>query len=382
MNDIFISYASADRNKAELLAKAFTQQGWSVWWDRQIPPGKSFDEVIEHALSAAQCVIVLWSKDSVSSRWVKTEAAEAAARGILVPALIDKVQIPLEFKRIEAADLSDWQVNSPHIEFDQLLKTVAGILGNSASPPTQIKQPFTNAKPQSQRWWKTLPGILTISACMLVAITAVVFALFQPKFLQNIEGKPTFTAGVSPDGTPEIKSLPSKATEDQVIAPSQIVDPTTQMSQAKVAGKQSKQINLFAPENGVQLLVASSDYWKATIDGKEDYSYINSGLGKEAVYGFKGEQAATFDIFTMLISDTNDYNVKEFELLAGNESPTGTFETIGKFQVQNVKLFKTPYQEFKFPAVAAKYLKVKILSTQSGVSDPIVHEFQLFGNLK
>jgi hypothetical protein len=66
---------------------------------------------------------------------VKTEAAEGAARGILIPALIDKAQIPLEFKRIEAADLSDWLGISPHSEFDQLLKTVASILGGSA--PTQ-----------------------------------------------------------------------------------------------------------------------------------------------------------------------------------------------------------------------------------------------------
>ncbi|SDI00835.1 toll/interleukin-1 receptor domain-containing protein [Nitrosomonas sp. Nm132] len=107
MSDIFISYARADKERAELLAEVFSRQGWSVWWDREISPGKSFDETIETALNSARCVIVLWSKDSVSSRWVKTEAAEGAARGILIPVLIDKAQIPLEFKRIEAADLSD-----------------------------------------------------------------------------------------------------------------------------------------------------------------------------------------------------------------------------------------------------------------------------------
>jgi len=128
MSDIFISYARADKEIAALLANAFSRKGWSVWWDREIPPGKSFDEVIENALNSARCVIVLWSKDSVSSRWVKTEAAEGASRGILVPALIEKVQIPLEFKRIEAADLSDWQGDSPHTEFDQLLRTVASMV--------------------------------------------------------------------------------------------------------------------------------------------------------------------------------------------------------------------------------------------------------------
>ena len=62
MSDIFISYAREDRDKAKALAELFQHQDWSVWWDRNIPPGRSFDEVIEEALGAAKCVVVLWSK--------------------------------------------------------------------------------------------------------------------------------------------------------------------------------------------------------------------------------------------------------------------------------------------------------------------------------
>ena len=58
MSDIFISYASEDREKARELAEALSRRGWSVWWDRKIPPGKSFDEVIEKALAESKCVIV------------------------------------------------------------------------------------------------------------------------------------------------------------------------------------------------------------------------------------------------------------------------------------------------------------------------------------
>jgi TIR domain len=67
MSDIFISYAREDPNKAKAIAELFQQQSWSVWWDRNIPPGRSFDEVIEEALGAAKCVVVLWSKNSASS---------------------------------------------------------------------------------------------------------------------------------------------------------------------------------------------------------------------------------------------------------------------------------------------------------------------------
>jgi hypothetical protein len=76
MADIFISYASEDRNKAEELAETLSTHGWSVWWDRKIPLGKSYDEVIEKALGESKCVIVLWSAVSVVSEWVRNEASE------------------------------------------------------------------------------------------------------------------------------------------------------------------------------------------------------------------------------------------------------------------------------------------------------------------
>jgi hypothetical protein len=82
-HDIFISYASADRPRVVPLVDALRQKGWSVWWDRTIPPGKTWDQVIEAALDAARCVIVLWSKESVKAHWVLTEAEEGRRRGIL-----------------------------------------------------------------------------------------------------------------------------------------------------------------------------------------------------------------------------------------------------------------------------------------------------------
>jgi TIR domain len=89
MTDIFISYASEDRDRARKVASALQACGWSVWWDRNIKAGQAFDQVIEHELETAKSVVVLWSKDSVSSEWVRNEAATAAERDVLVPALID-----------------------------------------------------------------------------------------------------------------------------------------------------------------------------------------------------------------------------------------------------------------------------------------------------
>ncbi len=129
MSDIFISYASEDKEKAGLLSKVLEEQGWSVWWDRKIPPGRTFDEVIEEALDAAKCVVVLWSKASVKSGWVKEEASEGNRRKILVPGVIEDVNIPLGFRRIQAAHLIDWNGEKSHQEVNQLIDSVEKILG-------------------------------------------------------------------------------------------------------------------------------------------------------------------------------------------------------------------------------------------------------------
>ena len=52
---------------------------------------------------------MLWFRHSVVSEWVKNAAAVAAARGVLVPGMIETVKLPLEFRRKHPADLTDWQ---------------------------------------------------------------------------------------------------------------------------------------------------------------------------------------------------------------------------------------------------------------------------------
>jgi hypothetical protein len=141
MGDIFISYASADRERARLLADALARKGWSVWWDRTIPPGKEFDQVIEEALDSAKCVVVLWSKTSTASSWVKTEAAEAMRRKILVPALIDETKIPLEFRRLQAADLAQWQGEDSHPELEKFCRSIEENIKGMVEPVFEPKPP-------------------------------------------------------------------------------------------------------------------------------------------------------------------------------------------------------------------------------------------------
>ena len=148
MSDIFISYFHEDRAHAELLAGALEAEGVSVWWDRTIQAGENFDQVIEQALGAATVVMVLWSLKAVKSRWVLNEAEEAAARGILVPVLIEEdIRIPLAFKRIQAADLVGWDGAADAPEFRDLMASLVHRIACRTTPesPGVAVQPPVSA---------------------------------------------------------------------------------------------------------------------------------------------------------------------------------------------------------------------------------------------
>jgi hypothetical protein len=141
MSDIFISYAREDHDRVELLAKVLTAQGWSVWWDREIPYGRPFDQVIEEELIRASCVIVAWSSRSITRNWVLEEAAYARDKNILVPILFEKVALPFGFRRFQAADLSDWSGQQEHPEYKRLVSHITGSFAASSPEDSQTNQP-------------------------------------------------------------------------------------------------------------------------------------------------------------------------------------------------------------------------------------------------
>ena len=366
-HDVFISYAKGDRSRAAQLASVLETKGWSVWWDRDILPGRTFDDVIEEALTGARSVVVLWSAESVKSRWVRTEASAAAERDALVPALIEPAAIPLEFRRVEAADLTNWHGESDNPELQQLIETLDTRIRTDARPDTvPVAKPHPILSSPGRRWSARLPILVAF-----IAGAALVYLAF------------TFT-GPRNGVVGRASSAPSSATTSSASSPIPAGgqgDAAGSASSRSTTAATIGRMNLLSSANGGHLMAAPDDSWRYAIDDNVDtWQYIQAGSG-DGVYAFKDERPATFDTFMMLIADTSGLNIKDFELLAGNDTPLGTFRSIGQFQTKNIRLYPSPWQEFKFEAVRARYFKLHVISAWDAgwKTSPKVNEWQLLG---
>src|SRR6516164_8813117 len=135
MADIFLSYAREDVDRASSLAVALTAEGWSVFWDRHIPPGRTFEDYLEQRVRECRVQIVLWSPHSVASQWVKIEAAFGRDRNVLIPVLIAEAAIPFGYGHLHAADLTAWAPESKSIAFQELVSAI-----ESLSPRTSPRK--------------------------------------------------------------------------------------------------------------------------------------------------------------------------------------------------------------------------------------------------
>ena len=141
MADIFLSYTEHDRDTVRRLADTLQAVGWSVWWDRRIPAGQTWRDVLERELQSMHCLVVLWSSRSVKSDWVCEEAAEARQRDRLVPVLIERVRPPAGFREVQAADLVDWDGARDFPGLQQLIGDIEQMIGKPGVAPREMPQP-------------------------------------------------------------------------------------------------------------------------------------------------------------------------------------------------------------------------------------------------
>lgn len=132
--DVFLSYSREDKATARLYDEALRHEGFNVWWDQALSTGAAYDSVTEKALEEARAVVVLWSRASVTSRWVRAEATTADRNGVLMPVMIGDCKRPVMFELTQAADLSHWRGDPKDPAWCAFVADLKRLTGSDAQP--------------------------------------------------------------------------------------------------------------------------------------------------------------------------------------------------------------------------------------------------------
>lgn len=247
MSDVFISYSRNDREQVRHIASALEAEGLKVWWDPEIPPGESFANVIDRQLKDSACIVVCWSKSSVNSNWVQEEADDGLMRHTLIPVMLDDVELPRGFKRLQTADLRGWSGDTSDANWQliiaQVKKLVAAKKAAQAAErqaeartpprPAQSKDPVRSvgaARDPRQQKTKSSPLLPIILGLFVIGVAA--FGYFF--YAKGKEGDAQ-TAAIPSESAP-VTPAPSELREtaniedDAVEEVSEIVDETTDVA--------------------------------------------------------------------------------------------------------------------------------------------------------
>jgi TolB-like protein len=153
MSDIFISYSSKDREKAEQLTELLCSAGLSVWIDRSgIDVSTSWSKEIVQAIDACTAFLVLLSPNSIISKNVVREVSLAFEK--------NKKILPLDLEPVELSEDLQYHLagiqRAPMTNIDAILRAlekigVARVLTRSQKERVKDQRVETRSTPQDDR---------------------------------------------------------------------------------------------------------------------------------------------------------------------------------------------------------------------------------------
>ncbi|MBL9071009.1 MAG: YARHG domain-containing protein [Sphingopyxis sp.] len=262
MADVFISYSRDNKARVAQIAQAVSAAGYAVWWDAELPPHRSYGDVITEKIGSAKAAIVVWSQASAQSEWVRAEADVARNQKKLVQTAIDDVMPPLPFNQIQFAELADWNGEPDHRGWRKVLMSLEELCGREAVPAAaSVPQPVPELPPtpgqpraapedwhapSAPRKASLLPWALLGVAVVAVALLA--WKLFQPGFGPQTAAAPTEAAavpGTTPPAMVGTKSGPETIVPAEAFTLAAVIDDpdgftnirSAQSSKAEIVGK-------------------------------------------------------------------------------------------------------------------------------------------------
>lgn len=108
--DVFVSYASEDKEMAQSLADALKRSGFRVSWRPESKTDKG-DPLAQQQFGVAEAhaVVLVWSKSASRAGDIETDTRVAMRRKTLIPIRLDKTPLPGNLASISAEDFAKWE---------------------------------------------------------------------------------------------------------------------------------------------------------------------------------------------------------------------------------------------------------------------------------
>jgi formylglycine-generating enzyme required for sulfatase activity len=222
MADVFVSYSKKNRAGAEKIVAALGAEGFSVWWDDRLEPAESWDEEIEREIAGARAVVVLWTKESVKSRWVRSEAQYGLDKGKLAPASLEACDLPIAFLYVQAANLARWEGDRADQNWKRFTAHVRDVVAGQAAAPRAADTVFdVHGQPDWRAGYgRHVNGEPILRGNTITATTppGAVFRDDEALPLMTIIGAGRFVMG-SPANTPGARDNETPARTVQIARP-------------------------------------------------------------------------------------------------------------------------------------------------------------------
>lgn len=92
---VFFSYAHADLDVVEKIIIGLKQKMCRIWYDEGLTPGESWNDDLAEHLKNSEIAVVLLTKNSIGSQYVKAEINYAISKQIrILPVMLENINLP------------------------------------------------------------------------------------------------------------------------------------------------------------------------------------------------------------------------------------------------------------------------------------------------
>ncbi len=281
MVDVFISYSRTNQDVVARLAEAVKAEGYSVWWDAELPPHLSYGDVITEKIGAAKAAIVVWSENAAASEWVRAEADVARNQKKLIQVSIDGRMPPLPFNQIQFASIGDWRGEPDHPGWRKVKASLAALCGEGvaaavtpprqgspAPPPAPVPVPPFAAAPRTPA-----TGLIVAMLAVLVLLAGAAVALLWMRSGGGDELAKQEQAPAPVAETNEATAAPAAARpSDRFTHPAVIGDPGGYTNVRSAASTQAAILTRIEDGEVFTTFPQGGDWWRVrTADGTIGY---------------------------------------------------------------------------------------------------------------